>query len=126
MEIKNVSIVTARITGLESLPKCIGKKKYAWEIKFFDMSSAYEFDNSISIEVGDTEELARAFSNKFKGNLKQAGILEAQPVAVIFDDGGSVIAIGRTKEDVWIDINDKFAKKTFKDLNVIITSLKVY
>ena len=46
-------------------------------------------------------------------------------MAVIFEDDGSVLAIGRIGQDVWIDTKDKFVKKTFAELNINIESLKV-
>ncbi len=45
---------------------------------------------------------------------------------MIFEDDGTVIAIGNLGEDVWIDVTDHFVKKPFKDLNIVITSLIVY
>ena len=47
-------------------------------------------------------------------------------VSVIFGDDGHILAIGNIGEDVWIDTTDKFIKKTFAELNIVITSLKVY
>ena len=42
------------------------------------------------------------------------------------EDDGRVWAIGNTGEDSWIDVTDKFTKKTFAELNIVIKSLKVY
>jgi len=53
-------------------------------------------------------------------------IYEGDKVAVIFKDNGQILAIGNTGEDAWIDTTDKFVKKTFAELNIVITSLKVY
>ena len=45
---------------------------------------------------------------------------------VIFKDDGQILAIGNIGEDAWIDTTDKFVKKAFAELNIVITSLKVY
>lgn len=76
--------------------------------------------------MGDTEEEGEKCCNQLKENFKEANIFEGNEVAVIFEDDGTVIAIGNLGEDVWIDVTDHFVKKPFKDLNIVITSLKVY
>lgn len=84
------------------------------------------FNNIPCIKVGDTEEEGVAFCNQLKENFKQANIYDGDKVAILFGANGSVRAIGRAGQDSWIDVTDKFVKKTFKELNIVITSLKVH
>ena len=84
------------------------------------------FNNLPFIKVGNTEEEGKVFCNQLKENFNKAHIYDGDKVAVIFGDDGRVLAIGNTGEDSWIDATDKFAKKTFAELNIVITSLKVY
>ena len=47
-------------------------------------------------------------------------------IAVIFGNDYNVIAIGKLGENLWIDVTGGFVAKAFGDLNIVITSLKVY
>ena len=121
MKFQKVNIATARIEGLTKPPYYFDHHcYYAWDIMFQD-TSTFAFHNIPFIKVGDTEEEGEIFCNKLKENFN-----EAHKVAVIFGDDGRVVAIGNTGEDAWIDTTDKFVKKTFAELNIVITSLKVY
>lgn len=42
------------------------------------------------------------------------------------DRNGNIMAIGRIGADKWVDVKDKFVCRTFKDMNVVITSLKIH
>lgn len=126
MKFQKVNIATARIEGLTKPsyyfePHCY----YAWDLMFSDTSTLM-FHNLSFIKVGYTEEEGEIFCNQLKENFKEAHIYDGDKVAVIFGNDGCVLAIGNTGEDAWIDTTDKFVKKTFAELNIVITSLKVY
>lgn len=126
MKFQKVNIATARIKGLEKPPYysehyCY----YVWDIMFED-TSTLSFRNLPFIKVGDTKEEGEIFCNQLKENFKEAHIYDGDKVAVIFGDDGCVLAIGSMGEDAWIDTTDKFVKKTFAELNIVIKSLKVY
>lgn len=126
MKFKKVNIATARIYGLTKSPYFFEfQNYYTWKIMFSDASSVI-FRDLTFIDVGDTEEEAEIRCNQLKENFKQAHINEGDKVAVIFENDGRVRAIGCIGKDLWIDTCDGFVKKTFEELNIIITSLKVY
>ena len=126
MKCQGVNIATARIEGLTKPPYYFDHRCfYAWNITFSDTSTLF-FKNLAFIKVGDTEEQGEEFCNQLKANFKEAHIHEGDMIAVIFDNDGNVLAIGSLGEDLWIDVTDKFVKKTFEELNIVITSLKVY
>lgn len=120
-----INVATAQIRGLTESPyyfehNCF----YAWKIMFSNPSTL--FLNLPVIKVGNTKEEGEIFCNQLKKNFNEAHIYEGNKVAVIFEDGGCILAIGNIGEDAWIDANDKFVKKTFAELNIDIKSLKVY
>lgn len=126
MKFQEINIATARIDGLTKPPYYFEHCCFwAWGIMFSDTPTS-EFYNLPFIKVGETEEEARIFCNQIKENFKQAGIYNGDKVVVLFEANGSVRAIGSIRRDSWIDVTDKFVKKTFKELNIVITSLKVY
>lgn len=126
MKFQKVNIATARIKGLKKSPYYFDHHcYYAWDIMFEDTSTLF-FYNLPFIKVGNTEEEGEVFCNQLKENFNEAHIYDGDKVAVIFGDDGRVLAIGNTGEDAWIDTTDKFVKKTFAELNIVITSLKVY
>ena len=126
MKFEKVSIATTRIGGLTKSPYYFNHHGYfAWDIMFSD-SSTLGFHNIPRINVGDTEEEAVEFCNQLKENFEQAHIHDGDKVSIIFKANGLVRAIGCIGEDLWIDADDKFVKKTFEELNIVITSLKVY
>lgn len=126
MKSKEISIATARISGLDKTAFYSWERCYfAWNIMFFDTSTTL-FSNLAFIKVGDNHEEARDFCNQIKNNFKQAYIHDGDKVAVIFDEHGYVRAIGCIGKDLWIDVDDKFVAKTFKELNIKINSLKVH
>ena len=128
MKIQGINIARARINGLNNPPYYFSHKcYYAWDITFTDSSILF-FENLTFIRVGDYKEEAESFCNQLKEHFKEAHIYEGDEVAVIFNDNGYVIAIGSlcSDEGLWIDVTDCFVKKPFKDLNIVVTSLKVY
>jgi len=126
MECQELNIATARIEGLTKPPYYFDHRcYYAWSISFSNTSNIF-FRNLSFIKAGDTEEEAKTFCNMLKENFNEAHIHEGDKIAVIFKDDGSIIAIGSLGKDLWIDVTDNFVKKTFKELNIVVTSLKVY
>ena len=126
MKFQKINIATAQIKGLRNPPYYFSHRGYyAWDI-MFEAPSTLLFKNLPFIKVGDTEEEGKIFCNQFKENFNKAHIYDGDKVSILFGDDGRVLAIGNSGEDVWIDTSDKFAKKTFADLNIVITSLKVY
>ena len=126
MKFQKINIATARIKGLEDPPYYFESKcYYAWDIMFKDTSTLL-FANLPCIKVGNTIEESEIFCNELKENFKKAHIYDGDKVAVIFEKDGRVLAIGNLGEDAWIDTTDKYVKKTFAELNLVITSLKVY
>lgn len=123
---KILNIATAKISGMESSPYYFEHKCYwAWGIQFEGCS--YFFLPSLPfLKMGDTEDEAQLFCNTVKSNFHSAGIYEESKVVILFSNNGTVIAIGRVGQDIWIDINDKFRKKTFKELNIKVSTLKVF
>lgn len=126
MKFQEVNIATARIEGLKKAPYYFDHHCYfAWNIMFSD-TSTLGFTNLPFIKVGDTEEEGVVFCNQLKENFKQANIHDGDKVAVLYEANGHVRAIGCIGQDSWIDAEDKFVKKTFEELNIVITSLKVH
>lgn len=126
MKCQKINIATSRIEGLTKPPYYFDHRCfYAWSITFSDTSTLL-FNNLPFIRVGDTEEEGEKFCNQLKENFKEAHIYEGNKVAVIFKNDGNIIAIGSLGADLWIDVTDKYVKKTFEELNIVITSLKVY
>ena len=126
MKFQKVNIATARIRGLTERPNFLSDRGYfSWNITF-DEKSILIFINLSFINMGYTETEAEFFCNQIKVRFKSAQIYEGDKVAVIFRDDGRVVAIGNMGEDVWIDTTNQFVKKTFAELNIVITSLAVY
>lgn len=126
MKCQKIGIATARINGLNKSPYYFDHRcYYAWSITFSDTSHIF-FNNLPFIKVGDTEEEGERTCNRLKENFKEAHIFDGEKVAVIFGNDDNVLAIGSLGENSWIDVTDKFVKKTFDELNIVVTSLIVY
>ena len=122
----DVCIATARINGLNKLPYYFKERGfYAVDIKFTD-SSTLLFDQVPFINIGNTREEAKTIWSLLKKNFSDAHIHNEDKVAVIFNMFYQVVAIGNIGNDVWIDVINGFSKKSFRELNITITSLKVY
>ena len=126
MEIFDVSVTKARITGLTKKPyyfkaKCF----YAMSITFKD-TDTLTVNNIPFIWLGEDKESAQKAYDRIVQTFEDAGIHEGDRVNVLFTDAGSVFAIGRIGYDTWIDAKDHFSLKKFSDLNCIITGLSVY
>jgi len=125
MKTQNVNIATARIKGLNEKPYYSSSFcHYVWDITFYDVSTPF-LHNLAFIKAGNTEKVAKNFYNKIKGIFDKAFIFEGDKVPIICKDNGEIIAIGSMGKDIWIDVNDKFVKKTFKELNIEVATLKV-
>lgn len=126
MKFQQINIATARIKGLKEPPYYFGCQcYYVCDIMFEDTSTML-LKNLPFIKVGNTEKEGKVFCDQVKKNFNKARIYDGDKVAVIFRDDGRVLAIGKIGKDVWFDIRDKFAKKTFAELNIVITELEVY
>lgn len=131
MKFKKVNIATARIKGLKKEPYFLDNWFWGWEIVFSDFStlgiSNFLLDHALIIDVGDTEEEGKVTCNQIRENFKNSHIKNGDRIALLYESNGSIIAIGNLAEDSWIDVQDNFVKKTFKELNIIIiSSLKVH
>ncbi len=119
-----VSEATARMNALSDPPfywphACI----YAWNIILEDTSTLM-FRHPSFFKMGDTLEEAVEYCNKVKEIFKEAGIHDGDMVDLLFERDGHVRAIGNKERNVWIDLNDKFATKTFNQLGVVIVPFR--
>ena len=121
-----LNIATAKIHGLERESFYFEEKCcYAFRIMFYSTSTLL-FGNLPHIVAGETKEEAEKFCNQLKENFKKVGIHERGDGVICFESDGSVIAIGKRGVDLWIDVNDNFTCKTFKELKLHFTSMKLY
>lgn len=126
MKFKEVGISTARIKGLKEEPYWFEHHCFwAWGINF-EETSYLGVLNLSNIYLAEEQDKAKEACDKFKMAFKEAWIHDGDRVAVMHDKNGTVIAIGRIGADKWVDVKDKFVCKTFKDLNIIITALKIH
>lgn len=127
MRAEKISIATAKITGLKSNPYYFDSKCFwAWNIMFYE-SSTLLFDNLPYIWLSeDSQEEAKKNCDELKEQFASAGIYEGDKVAIMFKEGGPVMAIGRIGGNDWIDVEDHFRRKTFEELNIDIISLIVH
>ena len=110
-----MKIATARIHGLESSPYWFGEHcHFAWDITFSEHSEFFAFINIVGINMGKTKEEAEEFCDGIKENFKQANIHENDEVTVVYGRDGLVIAIGKKEEKSWIEVNNKFSKRSFE------------
>lgn len=122
----NIKIATGEINGLNKEPYYHNDLcAYFWDITFSN-TSCFLFNNIPFIKVGNTEEESISFCNKLKKVFKEANIHDGERVAIIFKNSGKVIAIGKLGLNLWIDVRNNFALKTFKELKINIRSLRLY
>ena len=121
-----INIGTARIRGLTK-PFYYFEHRccYAWDITFKETSTLL-FNNLAFIPVGKTEKEAAFKQHQYLEKFEQANIHDRDRIVVIFDDEGTVIAIGKPGNNVWLDVSDGFITKTFEELKIAVTELKVY
>lgn len=90
------------------------------------------YDDTLVCKVGKykpspgDELTSDSIYNFILSSFEQVNIRSGDKVAVIFDEEGKILALSKMKEDVWLDVTDGFKKKSFAELNIDITSLKVY
>lgn len=126
MQFEKIGIVTARIHGLNKPcyyfeAKCF----WAFDIMFSGLHTL-SFNLPFIYLSEDSEEEANQTLEELKKNFSDAGISDGNLVAILVGDNGDVRAIGAMGCDMWIDVKDKFVPKTFKELDIIITSLSVH
>ncbi len=123
---KKVCIANAKINGLAKSPYFFEPRVYyVWDITF-SKTSTLLFYNLPFIYMGNTYEEAEVFCNQVKQNFADAHIQNGDMVKVMYQKNGSVKAIGSMKTDIWIDVDDKFSKKTLEELNVIVLEKFIY
>ena len=127
MKFRRIVIATAKIKGLEKDPYWFEHHCYwAWSLMFENPSSLLAFRNLPVIYLAYDEKEANEVCRQYKNALKKANIREGDEVALICNTKGDILAIGRTNSDSWVDVyQDKFKVKTFKELKLNISSLKV-
>ena len=129
MDSKRINIGTARIEGLINEPRCsksYANHYYSWNIEFHESSTLLLQQTFYKFFMGETEDEAKKAYSQSCENFRKSEIYEGDQVAVLFEDGGEVIAIAKTGEETWIDVRDKFTPKTFEELGISATSLRVF
>lgn len=126
MKARSMNVALGKIRGLDR-PKyyCKEKGRYHWWLHFTDTTTS-RFHNLAGIYLSEDEDEAEKVLQQFKKNFKAVGIKEDMEVIVLFEDDNFVYAIGLPERDLWIDVNDQFIVKTFGELDVLATSLKMY
>lgn len=123
----NIGIATARIRGLTNIPLHFKDLCFYGMSITFSQTSYMFFQNITPIVGGRTRKEALWFCTMVVANFFSINIVDGYVVSVIFDEkDGSVIAIGASGRDAWIDVKDKFTVKTFNELKIEIDSLTVH
>lgn len=132
MTFEKIGIATARINGLTKSPD-YRTSFFAWKIMFSERSlnfdGIYDLDESfynLAMNVGDIKAVAESRCNTIKKQFEKVHISDGDRVAIIFKEDRHIRAIGTIGRDCWIDVDDSFSIKTFEELNIVITSLKVH
>ena len=124
MNFSEIAIAPARIGGLLDPPR-YSDKSCSWFGKMaFHNDSTGGFAVIPIKNIGDTEDEAKNFLVQFEERLYQEGIHDGNNVAVLWENG-NIRAVGIIGQDSWFDVTDNFTKKTFKELNIVITSLRM-
>lgn len=101
---------------------------YCFDITFQNLSY-FLLENLHSNLEGLSQDEAANFYEEVKTYFKTGGIWSGTPVSILFSDG-QILAIGAHGKDVWYDVRDGVSpvatKKSFSELGIDITSLKVY
>lgn len=120
----NANITTARICGLQGriyYHRIMGT--YVWNVTLNEAFTSIQ--SHFILRAGDNMKEAEEYQKKLNKELEEIQIFNANKVAILFDNTGTISAIAPIGQDVWISIKDKkMVKKSFGDYN--ITSLKVY
>ncbi|MBE5822274.1 MAG: hypothetical protein E7311_06810 [Clostridiales bacterium] len=128
MQFRRIVIATAEIKGLEKGPYYFDHHCFwAWSLRFENPSSLCAFRNLPSIYLSLDKQEASKVCAQFKKAFEKANIHEGDTVALICNTKGDILAIGRTNSDIWVDVyQDRFTVKTFKELKLNISSLKIW
>lgn len=118
------SLATATIFGLDMRPHT-RNGVYEWSITFCRQTVV--FDHIDFKYLGNNMEEAEKTCIPIKEQFLKAGIESCESVVVLIDAETSKIrAISKKGSEYWIDVQDKFALKTFDELKINVTSLIVY
>ena len=119
---QTIHIAVATIHGVDDAIEYIKEKDfYSWSLTFTNTTAS--FFNLAHIYLGKEYDVAECIKADFKERFTRAKIFDGNRVAVIFDDSGNILAIGAINSQLWIDTNNKFTTKRFKDLNLNLDSL---
>lgn len=127
---QELNIATGYIRGVNVHPKVdpeyFTHKQiiYVWSLNFEKTSTNV---NNIRVALNTHfKEDAERFYQKVKENFEKANVRENDRVIIIFANDGSIVAIGNRGQDKWIDVNDEFRVKSFKEFKITVTSLRAY
>lgn len=124
MKKNTIGIACATIKRLNERPYYFDHKCFwVWDI-LLENQPLFTFDRLYSAYMGDTETEANKAYDTFLKRFNEIGIYNNNKVAVIYDNDG-IVAIGRSCQDTWIHIRDKFTVKTFRELELSFESLVV-
>lgn len=126
MKLPEIGIVTATIKGLNEDPYYFDAKCFwSWNIILENPSDLFVHNLPYIYLHEDSEKEAIKACKKLKANFKKAGIFDGNHVAII-TKGCYPKAIARLGGDSWIDVENKFVVKTFKELDLQFDNLKVF
>lgn len=93
---------------------------------FENPSSLLVFRNLPVIYLSLDKAKANEICRKFKKAFEKANIHEGDTVVLICNTRREILAIGCLNSDSWVEVyQDRFKVKTFKELKLNISSLKV-
>ena len=122
MRFEKFCITTARIIGLNNNSiLCVDNCVFLGSIYFLEAGSKLK---NYSCVLGNYLKEAQSLWENVKDMFAKAHIHNGDKVNVIFREDHSVRAIGSIKQNLWIDVDDKFAKKSFEELNITVSSLE--
>ena len=124
MKFANLEISKAKIHGLSD--NVYYEKEhlfYCWDITLDDHLSG--FLNLSQIYMGKDYKEAALLKKEIEGRFKSIDIEDNSEV-ITLSEKGELIAIGKSGNDSWIDINNHFRLKPFKELNIVPISIKVF
>lgn len=126
MKTKSLNIATAQIYGIEENPSWFEHRCFfAWYLHF-TMPSYYRLEPVLVLNVGKTFDEVKSFFPTFRNKMRQIQIEEGQMVGVIFENDGHIRAFAATGSNYWVDVQDQFKIKTFKELGIEFDALNVY
>lgn len=128
MKFRRIVIATAEIKGIDKDPYYFEHHCYwAWSLMFENPSNLLSFNNMPVIALSCDEDEAREICDTWKKAFEKANIHEGDKVVLICNTKGEILAIGATYSDIWVDVyQNKFTVKTFKELKLNVSSLRVW